>query len=555
MTHAPLHSPALRSAARAGPLLLYALPLALALLLAVAQGTDAAGWRALAADPQTPRALLLSVATALLSTALSLAACLFLVTHLHGGPLWRRLARALAPMLAVPHAAFAIGLALLVMPAGLLARLAALAAGWNSPPAWPTVHDPNGIGLVLVLVGKETPFLLWTTVALLQRPELAQAIRGWQASAATLGYTRAATWWRVLWPQLLPRLGWPLLAVLAYGLGVVDVALIVGPASPPTLALVAWNDLVAGDAARNAQGAAAALLLAAVLATLAGAAVALHALTARACAGWATNGRRGRMAGATATGARVAACTLGVGLALYAAVAGLLLFSSFTGVWSFPALLPQRWTAVAWLQVADSVPLLLASAALAATVASASTLLVVCWLAATPAHWDARVLPWVLAPLVVPPLLWVAGLYSLALRLRLDGTWTGLAWAHGLATLPYVFIALQPAWRSFDRRYVTTALALGRTPAASLLQVKLPMLAAPTVAALAVGFAVSVAQYLPTQLIGAGRLATVTTEAVTLAAGGQRHTAAAFALLQALLPLGGFALAAWVGRRPWEPHR
>jgi putative thiamine transport system permease protein len=74
---------------------------------------------------------------------------------------------------------------------------------------------------------------------------------------------------------------------------------------------------------------------------------------------------------------------------------------------------------------------------------------------------------------------------------------------------------------------------------------------------LAVGFAVSVAQYLPTQFIGAGRYASVTTEAVTLASGGQRHTAAAFALLQALLPLLGFAAAAAVARvqhRTISPH-
>jgi putative thiamine transport system permease protein len=42
-------------------------------------------------------------------------------------------------------------------------------------------------------------------------------------------------------------------------------------------------------------------------------------------------------------------------------------------------------------------------------------------------------------------------------------------------------------------------------------------------AALAVGFAVSVAQYLPTLFVGAGRFNTVTTEAVTLASGGQRR--------------------------------
>jgi len=37
-----------------------------------------------------------------------------------------------------------------------------------------------------------------------------------------------------------------------------------------------------------------------------------------------------------------------------------------------------------------------------------------------------------------------------------------------------------------------------------------------------VGFAVSVAQYLSTLYVGAGRLRTVTTEAVTLASGAQR---------------------------------
>jgi putative thiamine transport system permease protein len=57
-----------------------------------------------------------------------------------------------------------------------------------------------------------------------------------------------------------------------------------------------------------------------------------------------------------------------------------------------------------------------------------------------------------------------------------------------------------------------------------------------------------VAQYLPTLYVGAGRLATVTTEAVTLAAGGQRSLMSAYAVLQMLLPVLAFALAAGLGR-------
>ena len=48
--------------------------------------------------------------------------------------------------------------------------------------------------------------------------------------------------------------------------------------------------------------------------------------------------------------------------------------------------------------------------------------------------------------------------------------------------------------------------------------------------------------------MGAGRFATVTTEAVTLAAGAQRSLTSAYAGLQFLLPLLAFALAAWAGR-------
>ncbi|MGI9490923.1 MAG: ABC transporter permease, partial [Geminicoccaceae bacterium] len=65
----------------------------------------------------------------------------------------------------------------------------------------------------------------------------------------------------------------------------------------------------------------------------------------------------------------------------------------------------------------------------------------------------------------------------------------------------------------------------------------------PVLIAAAVGFAVSVAQFLPTQFIGAGRLSTLTTEALSLSAGGNRRVVGLFAAALALLPLLGFALA------------
>jgi len=86
-------------------------------------------------------------------------------------------------------------------------------------------------------------------------------------------------------------------------------------------------------------------------------------------------------------------------------------------------------------------------------------------------------------------------------------------------------------------------------------QVKLPMLLRPVLFALAVGFAVSVAQYLPTLFAGGGRFPTLTTEAVGLAAGADRRIVGVYAFLQALLPLLVFAAALAVPRLLRRPQR
>ena len=65
----------------------------------------------------------------------------------------------------------------------------------------------------------------------------------------------------------------------------------------------------------------------------------------------------------------------------------------------------------------------------------------------------------------------------------------------------------------------------------------------PLLTAAAIGFGVSVAQYLPTLFLGAGRIATLTTEAVTLSSGSDRRIIAVYGVLQAALPLFTFALA------------
>jgi hypothetical protein len=89
----------------------------------------AAAWRELLADPQTVRALAMTLWTGLCATALSVALAAWVLSRSFPGPgLWQRLVQRLPPMLAVPHAALAIGLAFLIAPSGWLLR-AVLALG------------------------------------------------------------------------------------------------------------------------------------------------------------------------------------------------------------------------------------------------------------------------------------------------------------------------------------------------------------------------------------------------------------------------------------------
>ena len=139
-------------------------------------------------------------------------------------------------------------------------------------------------------------------------------------------------------------------------------------------------------------------------------------------------------------------------------------------------------------------------------------------------------------PLLVPQIAFLFGSQVALVRGGLDGTLGAVIWAHLLFVFPYVFLSLADPWRSFDPRYARTAAALGAGPLAIFWRVKLPMLLKPVLVALAVGFGVSAGQYLPTLFAGAGRIATLTTEAVTLSSGGDRRVVGLYTLLAAFLP-------------------
>jgi len=131
----------------------------------------------------------------------------------------------------------------------------------------------------------------------------------------------------------------------------------------------------------------------------------------------------------------------------------------------------------------------------------------------------------------------------------LNGNWFGVFIAHLTPVFAYVFIVLKGPYRAFDPRYRSVSLGLNTNQYRFWSSVKLAMMKPALAAAAAVGIGVSIAHYVPTQLIAAGRMTTLPMEAVTLSSGGNRPLLAVFALMLAVLPALAFIAAARLGRK------
>lgn len=479
-------------------------PLFPAAVMLISPAFSVAGWQSLLSDPQLPQALVATLVSTTIATVGSLFIALCIVAALWPGKRWQQMNARLPWLLAVPHVAFATSVLLLFAEGGAFYQLCS---------ACSPLLDPYGIGLGLTLAVKESAFVLWAIYAVLPEKTLAQKMVVLQS----LGYSRLqGLLWLVL-PTIAPALGAVMLAVVAWSLSVVDVAIILGPGNPPTLAVLAWQWLSQGDAEQQIKGTLLCLVLLLLLALFAAVGLALWKSWRRTIP--AVSGQR-HEAGPPIVGTALGWLLPLSGL-MCAAVLILLAKQSDFDVAPYNASL---------------------SFALVSALIALGTVLL--WL-----EWGpSRGALWIWLPLALPALPLVAGQYSLALSLGVDGDYAAVLWGHLLWVLPWTLLVLQPAWRRLDPRLIMIARTLGLQRGEIFWRIKCPLLVRPILIAFATGFSVSMAQYMPTLWLGAGRFATLTTEAVALSSGGSSAILAGRALWLLALTAAAFGLAAGLSR-------
>jgi putative thiamine transport system permease protein len=522
--------------------LLFLLPLALSLLLLLPGFVDAQSFKALFEHPQFSGALKLTLFTGPTSTALSLVFAVMIIARSH-----RNILQQASVFLSVPHLALAMGFGFLIAPTGLVARLiAVLFTGWTSPPQWQTTQDPYGLALIAALVLKETPFLIWAMASVMQQDELKLRFTRETVVARSLGHGPRSSFMRIVLPQVLQRSLWPIIAVLSYGMTVVDMALIIGPTQPPTLAQLVWADLNDGETLANARGAAGTLMLSALIIFAMVAMLAVLRVMRPLQRLWLTQ------AAGPETPTRLPKFIWPTWTVVYALVILALALQSFSALWPFPHLLAPHFTTAAWSRLLqDSSPVW--TSVVTALVSSCVALFaVVTWLETQPQNRDWIALTAATAMLCLPALLVALGQYRLLLLAGGTGTWGGLLFAHLLSVTAYLLVMLTGPYRAFDPRWQSASQGLSASRPAFLTKVKWPMLKAPLLSSLAIGFAVSIAQFVPAQLAAAGRFSTLPMEAVTLSSGGNRALIAVYALVLMALPLVAFQLSTWASRPRWR---
>lgn len=443
-------------------------PLIPAALTLISPALSLTHWQALFADPQLPQALLATLVSTTIAAVGALLIALLVIVALWPGPKWQRMCARLPWLLAIPHVAFATSALLIFADGGLL---------YDYFPYFTPPMDKLGIGLGLTLAVKESAFLLWILAAVLSEKRLLQQL----IVLDSLGYSRWQCLNWLLLPSVASALAMAMLAIVAWSLSVVDVAIILGPGNPPTLAVISWQWLTQGDADQQTKGALASLLLMLLLAAY----VLLGYLLWR---GW-------RRTIPRVDGVRKPATPLLPGNTLAS-------FLPLTGVLCVVLL------AILADQSTINSEALINSLTMGLVAAFIALLLLLLW-----QEWGPqRRQLWLWLPILLPALPLVAGQYTLALWLNLDGSWTAVVWGHLLWVMPWMLFILQPAWQRIDSRLILIAQTLGWSRAKIFFYVKCPLMLRPALIAFAVGFSVSIAQYMPTLWLGAGRFPTLTTE-------------------------------------------
>ena len=186
---------------------------------------------------------------------------------------------------------------------------------------------------------------------------------------------------------------------------------------------------------------------------------------------------------------------------------------SFTARWFWPNLLPNEWGTRGWevvfspySQVLDSIWITLVLGIITVILTTLVSLPAAKAIGQNEFRGKGFLETMILAPYLVSPTAVAFGLYSIFIRLGLQGTVLGVAIAMLIPTTPLMLRLLISVFESFDPEYEEQARALGAGPVRVLIHVTIPMILPGIIAGSFFTFLGSINAFFYPFLIGAGKV-------------------------------------------------
>lgn len=213
-------------------------------------------------DPDFGQSLFLTLYIAATSTLVAAVISIFLALGLmRWGSSSRIMHFILQVPLTVPHLVIAIAMLLLLAPSGLLSRLLATSGLITAPAAFPLlVNDRWSIGILLVYIWKEIPFITFMLLAVLKNvgPELKEV-------GSTLNASPIQRFRYITLPLIGPSLAGGCLIVFAFTFGAFEVPYLLGQTYPMALPVWAYKNYSDIDLVARPEGIAIGLIIAAAV--------------------------------------------------------------------------------------------------------------------------------------------------------------------------------------------------------------------------------------------------------------------------------------------------
>tara|TARA_B110001454_G_scaffold218991_1_gene249133 strand:- start:174588 stop:176180 length:1593 start_codon:yes stop_codon:yes gene_type:complete len=425
--------------------------------------------------------------------------------------------------LSVPHLAFFSGVLFLISPSGLLSRVWSI---FSDIPFYGMDRDPWALSFSLTLALKESLFLVFVLLPSItdkkNEPEL--------IVSQSFGHTDFTYWSYVLWPRLLQSLRYPIWIVIAYSLSVVDLAMVLAPTNPPPFSVVLWEFFQSADVDNQMKSVLGSLHILVMLVLV----ILIWELIGKVFS--------------FALKIRLRWPIRSESICFRKTILGFYFFLLFVplvvlGLWAvadewvFPNIIPSSFTYENFVYGIKSIFSQISTTVILAFLSSMmATCVGLIWL-----EWDRRATKdWLMIPILFVPVFPIVPLlfgFDVFLSSSFKpSSLVAVFYVHLLLVFPYVFIILKSQFMKFDERYKVTSLSLGQSVLKFFLTIRVRMLLSGILTAFSVGFAVSIAQYLPTVFIGGGRVETLTTQMVVAASGENRKWMGVFGILQILIP-------------------